>query len=42
MEYPKRNKKLEKTFISYIADLCWQEQDEVIRKINKVLVNNIF
>lgn len=32
----------EKEIIDYFKNLDWQEQDELLRKINKVLVNKIF
>jgi len=32
----------EKEIINYFKNLDWQEQDELLRKINKVLVNKIF
>jgi len=34
--------KEEKQIISYIANLGWQEQDELLHKINKVLINKMF
>jgi len=32
----------EKEIIDYFKNLNWQEQDELLRKINEVLVNKIF
>jgi len=32
----------EELLLNYIAGLDWQEQDELMRKINEVLVNKIF
>jgi hypothetical protein len=34
--------KQEKQIVDYFANLDWQEQDELMRKVNKVLVNKLF